>query len=165
MAAEETGPRPLAEGVEIRDARVDDAEGLLPLIRGYCDHYEVDPPDSGLLELARTVAGDPEEGGRRQGDLYVAEQDGRLLGFAVMDWKWASTAGARVAHLEDLFVDPEARGKGVADALIVRCAERCRELGISTLNWSTAPDNHRAHKVYDRSGATSSTWLEYELEL
>ena len=82
-----------------------------------------------------------------------------------MDWKWASTAGARVAHLEDLFVDPEARGKGVADALIVRCAERCRELGISTLNWSTATDDHRAHKVYDRSGATSSTWLEYEMEL
>ena len=82
-----------------------------------------------------------------------------------MDWKWASTAGARVAHLEDLFVDPEARGKGVADALIARCADRCRELGISSLGWMTAPDNHRAHKVYDRSGAQSSSWLEYDLEL
>jgi GNAT superfamily N-acetyltransferase len=168
MATEE-GPRPLAAGVEIRDGRVDDAEALLPLLRGYCDHYEVNPPDSDLLELARTMAADP-EGGRRQGQrdqgsLYVAEEGGGLLGFAVMDWKWASTAGARVAHLEDLFVDPEARGKGVADALIARCAERCRELGISILNWSTATDNHRAHKVYDRSGATSSTWLEYELEV
>jgi GNAT superfamily N-acetyltransferase len=163
--ATEDGPRPLAAGVEIRDGRVDDAEALLPLLRGYCDHYEVDPPDEGLVELARTVASDPEQGQRAQGSLYVAEEDGRLLGFAVMDWKWASTAGARVAHLEDLFVDPGARGKGVADALIARCAERCRELGISSLGWMTAPDNHRAHKVYDRSGAHSSTWLEYELEL
>jgi GNAT superfamily N-acetyltransferase len=160
MAAQKPGPRPLADGVEIRNARVDDAEALLPLMRGYCDHYEVDPPDSGLLELARTVAGDPE-----QGALYIAEEDGRLIGFAVMDWKWASTAGARVAHLEDLFVDPDARGKGVADALIARCAERCRELGISSLGWMTAPDNHRAHKVYDRSGAERSEWIEYELEL
>ena len=45
MADQENGPRPLAEGVEIREARVDDAEALLPLMRGYCDHYEVDPPD------------------------------------------------------------------------------------------------------------------------
>ena len=163
MATEQKGPRPLAEGVEIRDGRVEDAEGLLPLLRGYCDHYEVDPPDAGLLELARTVAGDSGEG-RDQGSIYVAEEDGRLIGFAVMDWKWASTAGARVAHLEDLFVDPDARGKGVADALIARCAERCRELGISSLGWMTAPDNHRAHKVYDRSGAHRSEWLEYELE-
>lgn len=152
-----------AEQVEIRDAAPSDAEALLPLMRGYCDFYEVDPPDSGLLELARTVAGDPE-----QGALYVAEEDvessgSRLIGFAVMDWKWASTAGGRVGHLEDLFVSEDARGKGVADALIARCAERCRELGIAKLGWVTAPDNHRAQKVYDRSGAESSEWLEYEL--
>ena len=70
--ADEIKPRPLAEGVEIREARVEDADGLLPLLRGYCDHYEVDPPDSGLLELARTVAGDPDEGGRGQGSAARA---------------------------------------------------------------------------------------------
>ena len=110
--------------------------------------------------VARTLAGDPE-----QGALYVAEEDVALIGFAVMDWKWASTAGARVGHLEDLFVSEDARGKGVADALIVRCAERCRELGIKRLGWITATDNHRAQKVYDRSGATPTTWLEYELDV
>lgn len=152
-------PRQLADGVEIRKARPDDAEPLLPLMRGYCDFYEVDPPDEGLLELARSVAGDPE-----QGALYVAADDGELIGFAVMDWKWASTAGGRVGHLEDLFVSADARGKGVADALIRRCAERSRELGLKRLGWMTAPENHRAQKVYDRSGAESSPWLEYELD-
>lgn len=159
MAADETKPRPLADGVEIREARAEDAEALLPLMRGYCDFYEVVPPDSGLLELARTVPGDP-----AHGSLYVAEHDGALVGFAVMGWKWASTRGGRAGHLEDLFVAPEARGMGIADALIKRCAERCRELGIGALGWLTAPDNHRAQRVYDRSGATSSTWLEYDLE-
>jgi GNAT superfamily N-acetyltransferase len=152
-------PRPLADDVEIRTGEPEDAETLLPLMRAYCDFYEVDPPDSGLLELARTVAGDPE-----QGALYVAERDGQPIGFAVMDWKWASTAGARVGHLEDLFVSPEARGTGSADGLIQRCAERCRELGIAKLGWMTAPDNHRAQQVYDRSGAERSEWLEYDLE-
>lgn len=160
MGDNEQGPRPLAEDVEIRVGAPDDAEALLPLMRGYCDFYEVQPPDSGLLELARTLAGDP-----GQGALFVAERDGDLIGFAVMDWKWASTAGARVGHLEDLFVSPEARGSGAADALIERCAERCRELGIARLGWMTALDNHRAQQVYERSGAKRSQWLEYELEL
>lgn len=160
MTSEPEGPRPLAEGIEIRDGRPQDAEPLLPLLRGYCDFYEVDPPDEGLLELVRQVASGPD-----QGSLFVAERDGEPIGFAVMGWKWASTAGARVAHLEDLYVSPGERGAGVADALIARCAERCRELGIARLGWMTAPDNHRAQRVYDRSGAQSSSWLEYELEL
>ncbi len=158
--ASDKEPRPLAQGIEIREARAQDAEALLPLMRGYCDFYEVEPPDSGLLEMARTMAGDAE-----QGSLYVAEQDGELIGFAAMDWKWASTRGARAGHLEDLFVSPAARGRGVADALIARCAERCRELGIEVLGWTTAPDNHRAQAVYERAGAGRSSWLEYELEL
>ena len=160
MANQAEGPRPLADGVEIRDGRPGDAEALLPLMRGYCDFYEVDPPDSGLLELARTVAGDSD-----QGSLFVAERDGEPIGFAVMDWKWASTAGARVGHLEDLYVSPGARGGGVADALIERCAERCRQLGLARLGWMTAPDNHRAQAVYDRVGGERSEWLEYELDV
>jgi GNAT superfamily N-acetyltransferase len=160
VSDEPTGPRPLAEGVAIRDARPDDAEALLPLLRGYCDFYEVDPPDSGLLEMARAMASDPQAGA-----LFVAERDGALLGFAAMDWKWAATSGARVGHLEDLFVDPEERGGGIADSLIERCAEKCRELGLAKLGWVTATDNHRAQRVYDRIGGTGSTWVEYELDV
>jgi GNAT superfamily N-acetyltransferase len=153
-------PRPLADGVEIRSGKPEDAEALLPLMRGYCDFYEVSPSDEDLGELARTVSGDPE-----QGALFVAEEGGAPIGFAIMDWKWASTAGGRVGHLEDLFVSADARGKGVADALIARCADKCRELGARKLGWTTATDNHRAQKVYDRSGAEGTAWLEYELEL
>ena len=73
--------------------------------------------------------------------------------------------GARIGYLEDLFVDPEARGSGTADALIQICADRCRELGMPAMEWLTAPDNHRAQKVYNRTGAESGTYVEYDLEL
>jgi GNAT superfamily N-acetyltransferase len=153
-------PRPLAEGVEIRPAGLGEVEELLPLMRAYCDFYEVNPADEGLLEMARALIADPE-----QGSLYVASENGRLIGFAALGWKWASTRGARIGVMEDLFVDQAARGKGVADALIERCAERCREHGAPVLEWVTAPDNRRAQAVYDRMGAEASSWLEYELEL
>ena len=152
--------RPLAEGIEIRDARIDEVEELLPLMRAYCDFYEVSPPDSGLLEMARTLVAEPE-----QGSLFIARGREGAVGFAAVGWKWASTRGARIGVMEDLFVVPEARGKGVADALIEVCAGRCRERGMPVLEWVTAPDNRRAQAVYERTGAEPSPWIEYELEL
>ena len=54
--------------------------------------------------------------------------------------------------MNDLFVAEHARGTGVAEALIAACAERCRERGATSLDWSTARDNRRAQRVYDRVG-------------
>jgi GNAT superfamily N-acetyltransferase len=153
-------PRPLADGVEIRPARTDEIEEMLPLIRAYCEFYETEPNDAGIRSMFETLITEPS-----QGVVLIARDDGRAVGFATLDWKWSSLKGARIGYLEDLFVDPEARGRGIADALIEMCAERCRELGMPALEWLTAPDNHRAQKVYNRTGAESDTFLEYDLEL
>jgi GNAT superfamily N-acetyltransferase len=153
-------PRELAEGVEIRPARTDEIEEMLPLIRAYCEFYETEPDDDGLREMFRTLVAEPS-----QGAVFIARDGGRAVGFATLDWKWSSLKAARIGYLEDLFVDPEARGKGIADALIETCADRCRELGMPAMEWATAPDNHRAQKVYDRTGAVSDPFIEYDLEL
>jgi GNAT superfamily N-acetyltransferase len=153
-------PRRLAEGVEIRGARVDEIEEMLPLIRAYCEFYETEPQDEGLREMFRTLITDPS-----QGAVFIARDGGRAVGFAALDWKWSSLKAARMGYLEDLFVDPEARGKGIADALIEACAARCRELGMPAMAWQTAPDNHRAQQVYNRTGAEFDTYLEYDLKL
>jgi GNAT superfamily N-acetyltransferase len=135
-------------------------EELLPLMRAYCEFYEAVPPDDGLREMASTLIEDP-----AQGALFIARDGGEAIGFATVDWKWSSLKGARIGYLEDIFVAPDARGRGTADALIAACAERCRELGMPALEWLTAPDNRRAQAVYDRTGASSETLLEYDLEL
>ncbi len=154
------GPRELAAGVEIRPAREDEIEDLMPLMRAYCEFYECDPPDEGVIEMLRTLITEPS-----QGAVFVARDGDRAVGVATLDWKWSSLKGARIGYLEDLFVDPDSRGSGTADALIEACAERCRELGMPALEWLTAPDNHRAQKVYNRTGAESDTYVEYDLEL
>jgi GNAT superfamily N-acetyltransferase len=152
--------RPLADGVEIRDARPEEAEELLPLMRAYCDFYDASPPDQGLLEMARILMTDPEEGA-----MFIARAGGKAVGFATLDWKWSSLKAAKLGYLEDLYVVPDSRGGGIADALIEACAERCRERGAPAMQWLTAPDNHRAQAVYERTGAEADTYLEYDLGL
>ena len=154
------GPRALTEGVEIRPACVEEAGELLPLMRAYCNFYESSPEDEGLLLMMRTLITDPS-----QGAMFIARDADRAVGFATVDWKWSMLRGARIGYLEDLFVSPDARGRGIADALIKICAEQCRELGMPAMLWLTAPDNDRAQAVYDRVGAVPETLVEYDLDL
>ena len=162
MATDPTAQRPrdLAEGIEIRPARTDEIEEMLPLIRAYCEFYETEPDDEGLRAMFQTLITDPTEGA-----VFIARVEGRAAGFAALDWRWSSLKAAKIGYLEDLFVDPSARGRGIADALIETCANRCRELGMPAMEWQTAPDNHRAQKVYNRTGAGFGTYLEYDLTL
>ena len=137
-----------------------DLADLLPLMRGYCDFYEVSPPDERLIWLARELIADPERAGVQ---LIARRDDGRALGFATVYWGYQTLRAAKAAVMNDLFVAAEARGTGLAEALIRECARLARAHGAPTLGWQTALDNERAQALYDRVGATRSRWLDYTL--
>ena len=137
-----------------------DLDALLPLMRAYCDFYEVAPADDALLEMGRALIADPE----REGVQLVAREDGgRALGFATVFWSWSTTRASRIGVMNDLYVDPAARGAGLAEALIRACLDRARERGAVALEWQTAPDNHRAQALYERLGAQREAWIDYSL--
>ncbi len=139
----------------------DDLPELLPLIRGYCDFYEVAPSDDELLAMSRTLIADPELEGLQ---LIARDEDGNAVGFATIFWTWTTLSASRLGVMNDLFVVADARGSGYADALIAECAERCRQRGATSLDWQTAHDNTRARAVYERVGATrDERWLDYSL--
>jgi GNAT superfamily N-acetyltransferase len=98
-------------------------------------------------------------------DALVAEQDGAVVGFAHYRSHPDTFTGGRDWFLDDLYVDPDARGAGHATALIERLADLARSTGTAgTLRWITAADNERAQRVYDRI-ATKTTWVTYEMSL
>ena len=140
----------------------EDLGDLLPLVRGYCDFYDVAPSDDALLGLSRTLIADPE----REGVQFVARsgEDGAAVGFATVFWLWSTLSAGRIGLMNDLFVAPEARGSGTAEALIERCRAACRERGATRLTWQTAKDNLRGQAVYDRVGGTREEWLDYWLD-
>jgi GNAT superfamily N-acetyltransferase len=137
-----------------------DLDDLLPLMRAYCNFYSVSPSDEDLLGLSRALVDDPE----REGVQFIARgADGAAVGFASLFWTWDTTEGGRIAVMNDLYVNADARGGGVGTELIEACRAEARGRGARVLAWQTALDNTRAQAVYDRIGAERAQWLDYSL--
>ena len=131
-------------------------------MRGYCDFYEVEPPDDDLLELSRALLADPDREGVQ---LLARDSRSNTVGFATVYWSWDTLIAARTGIMHDLFVLPGARGTGVAELLIGACLDECRRHGAAKLGWQTARDNARAQAVYERVGATRDEWVDYWLDV
>jgi len=138
-----------------------DLPDLLPLVRAYCDFYEVTPGDDELLALSRALIADPDLEGFQ---LIARDNSGRAVGFATVFWTWSTLTAAREAIMNDLFVHSDARGSGLADALMEECRVRARRRGAASLSWQTAKDNVRAQAVYERVGAKRAEWIDYSLD-
>ncbi len=149
---------------EVTAVQAEELGELLPLVRQYCDFYSSQPTDEALLAISRALLADPE----REGIQFLARAGGaerEPIGFATLYWSWETNAGGQIGVMNDLFVAPEHRGRGHAEALIAACADAGRRHGAVELIWQTGLDNHRAQAVYDRVGAHRTHWLDYTLEL
>ncbi|WP_419818947.1 GNAT family N-acetyltransferase [Glaciibacter flavus] len=99
----------------------------------------------------------------KQHDLtgFVAHDGDDLLGLVHVREYPRTLDGDRALFLDDLFVDPDSRERGVGAALIEQAKSFARENGLSVINWITAEDNDNAQRLYD-SVAERTTWVTYE---
>jgi GNAT superfamily N-acetyltransferase len=100
--------------------------------------------------------------GLAEGRTQVAEQDGTVVGFAT----WADAFGT--AELEDLFVDPDYRRRGIATALVNRIAEVLRARGAQHLEVTANPhaaDFYRTVGFTDRGVAETEFGAGYRMVL
>ncbi|MEY2900825.1 MAG: hypothetical protein RL247_991 [Actinomycetota bacterium] len=94
---------------------------------------------------------------------FAATLGGELVGIAHLRHQHDTFTAASAWFLDDLFTSPEARGKGVATALIEALDRYAAERGGGTLRWITAHDNDTAQSLYN-SLATKTSWVMYERE-
>lgn len=139
---------------------VPDLDDLAPLMRGYCDFYEVSPSDGSLRALALTLIEHPDTAGVQ---LIARDEGGEAVGFATIFWSYSTLSASAIGVMNDLYVAPDARGNGLGAELIRACEAECAARGVEILEWETAPSNARAQSVYDRSGAVRSEWVAYTL--
>ncbi len=146
---------------EIAPVTAEEFEQLLPLIAAYQRFYEVDGIDEARNRgfFRRFLA--PSEDGL----LLGARRDKEFVGYACLYWHFSSLEACECVLMNDLFVAEDARGDGVGRALIEATAEIARERGVPFVEWSTAPDNETAQRLYDSTGAERSEWFSYELRV
>jgi GNAT superfamily N-acetyltransferase len=80
----------------------------------------------------------------------VAEEGGKLVGLTHYLYHRTTLAIAETCYLQDLFTVPEARGRGIAKALIEAVYERARAAGAARVYWQTHETNSTARRLYDR---------------
>jgi ribosomal protein S18 acetylase RimI-like enzyme len=103
----------------------------------------------------------------REAEVYVAclpERPGTIVGtvsFCPQGSPWSQLAQPGEAELRMLAVAPQARGRGVGEALVGVCVERAHELGYTALVLSTLPVQRAAHRLYERLGFRRTPDLDW----
>jgi GNAT superfamily N-acetyltransferase len=93
----------------------------------------------------------------------VAEDAGKLIGLAHYRGFARPLSATRGMFLDDLFVDPAARGSGAAKLLLAELRSLARAKGFSVIRWITADNNYRARGLYDQM-ADRTGWITYDLK-
>ncbi|MGV9309933.1 GNAT family N-acetyltransferase [Nonomuraea sp. NPDC003727] len=115
------------------------------LFRAYIDFYQRTEPD----ETYRRAWEEFEKDTRVH--ALGARLDGELVGIThYLYHPSTSKPDADACYLQDLFTAPEARGKGVARALIAAVTEEARERGCGRVYWHTQESNSTARRLYDK---------------
>ncbi|HEY0814402.1 MAG TPA: GNAT family N-acetyltransferase [Pseudonocardia sp.] len=96
---------------------------------------------------------------------HVAHLDGATAGCALWFRNFSTWRGTHGIHLEDLFVRPEFRGRGVGRALLAGLAAACVERGYGRLEWAVLDWNEPAIGFYRALGAAAvEDWLTFRLD-
>lgn len=143
-----------------RRAGIDDLDALAALFDGYRMFYR-QPSDPALARafLAARLQ-------RGESAVFIADDgDDAAVGFTQLYPLFSSVRAARVWLLNDLFVAPAARKRGVARALLAAAATFARDDGALGLQLETAPDNHAAQALYRACGWQLSDSLYFHLPL
>jgi GNAT superfamily N-acetyltransferase len=133
----------------IRRARSDEAGLVFTFVRELAEYeklsHEVEATEA---DIAKALFGESPR-------LYcdIAEWDGEPAGFAVWFVNFSTFSGRPGIYLEDLFVRPALRGKGIGKALLVHLAKQCVANGWSRLQWAVLDWNAPSIEFYKSLGA------------
>jgi GNAT superfamily N-acetyltransferase len=95
----------------------------------------------------------------------IAEHDGRPVGFALWFYTYSTFQGRHGIWLEDLFVEPEARGFGIGKALLVNLAQRCVREGLGRFEWWVLDWNEPSIDFYkSQGGVLQDEWTKVRVD-
>ena len=141
--------------MQIRPAAPADGPAYIALVRALADFEKLAGPSD---EAAARLLADA-FGPRPRYELTVADLDGDVCAYAVTFETYSTFLARPTLFLEDLFVHPRARRRGVATALLEHLRARARERGCGRFEWMVLDWNVDAQRLYEGLGAERmETW-------
>jgi GNAT superfamily N-acetyltransferase len=144
----------------IRAATEQDVPLILQFIRDLAEYERLSHKVIATEEKLRaSLFGNP-----RFAEVIVAEEDGAPVGFALFFHNYSTFLAQPGIYLEDLFVKPEARGRGYGKALLARLAQLARERGCGRVEWAVLDWNAPSIAFYKALGAVPmDDWTVFRL--
>jgi GNAT superfamily N-acetyltransferase len=133
----------------IRAARPEDSALIFSLVRELADYEKLSSElDASEAQIAGALFS-------QQPRLFcdIAEWSGQTAGFAVWFLNFSTFRGRHGIYLEDIFVRPALRGRGIGKALMARLAARCVEAGHARVEWAVLDWNAPSIEFYKSIGA------------
>jgi GNAT superfamily N-acetyltransferase len=124
-------------------------DAVLALLGAQFAEHAIDLPGSTLRDAVRGTLGDP-----RRGAIFLAYDPGPI-GVAVVAYTWTLEHGGLVAWLEELFVVPARRGRGLGGQLLEHVLGFARQAGCHAVELEVDAGHARAEHLYGRAGFTS----------
>jgi GNAT superfamily N-acetyltransferase len=146
----------------VRPAQPDDAPVIFDLIGELADYERLRPEMVGTIEdLRRHLFGQPQFA-----QALIAQWDTTVAGFALYFFNYSTFLCRPGLYLEDLFVRPVHRGRGIGHALLTALEQRARDLSCGRLEWAVLDWNQSAIDFYQRFGARPKEgWTIYRKTL
>jgi GNAT superfamily N-acetyltransferase len=140
----------------IRPAVESDAALIVELIRGLADYEKMLDQLETTEDAVRSTLFPP---GGRPPDAFcvIGEVDGAPAGFALYFFNYSTFLARPGLYLEDLFVKPEFRGRGLGKALLLHLSGVARERGCGRMEWAVLDWNTPAIEFYESLGARRMT--------
>jgi GNAT superfamily N-acetyltransferase len=133
----------------IRPATARDLPLIAELIRALAEYEKL----ADEVRFDEAVLGERLFGPRPYAEVLIGEIDGEAMGFALFFHNFSTFEGRPGVYLEDLFVRPAARGKGLGKAFLVKLAQIAVERDCARLEWWVLDWNEPAIGFYESLGA------------
>jgi GNAT superfamily N-acetyltransferase len=146
--------------MEIAPATIEDAPLILALIKELAEYERLSHEVTATEQHIR----DTIFGSRPAAEVLLASDGGEPVGFAVFFTTYSTFLAKPGIYLEDLFVRPHARGKGIGRALLERLAQVAIERDCGRIEWAVLNWNEPSIGFYKKLGAVPlDEWTTYRL--
>jgi GNAT superfamily N-acetyltransferase len=146
--------------VRITAATEQDVPVILELIRGLAEYERLSADVTATEERIRNTLFGP----RPAAEVLLASLEEQTAGFAVFFTNYSTFLARPGIYLEDLYVKPAARGRGIGKALLARIARLAVERGCGRVEWSVLDWNAPSIRFYQSLGAVAmNEWTTFRL--